>query len=824
MFAALRSICDEASCGHGHAGPAPIPNDPPSSPNSEQENSLWALLSTASRHQRRLTSLNHDGAAAAEEKGVELGNLVPHRQESFPLTEVHVLYAQAISAMCHAPPSLCQSTGQAKSELDDVDILPDKEAIVASFMAVGIPLCSIWGNALKHSTPFFINPLPTASLPRQVDVESSVVHLRHALLRAAPQTIGAVLKLQRFVPPCSNGHGQRANDTAKRTRSDDNEALQSRPQQRWTPQTIGPKPPVPKSHPFTELAQVRRGLSPTTVSPLSPSSSAAPNAATAPNKSTTEVLPRSRSNSPPPPGLLASRLRPSFIFHGAVNGERRGPTTSTTVGPVRPSVLTVSEAPSAPVIRAPVYPVQRREEAVANTAAPIGFITAADQLLADVKAGRTMSTTALSRRSPALGLRRSGFQAPFQQQQQPGQPEDETSSVAVGGPPHRGCRPEPALSGRGGGSGATRSKRSVGTANDELKEGSPDGADEKNGYPQSLLLPDGSVPPILLPLDPRLVTQVALEIMEGGAGSKQVGWEDIAGLEHAKASVEEAIVWPLRRPDLFVGLRDPPRGLLLFGPPGTGKTMIARAIANRAQCTFLNISSSSLMSKWVGDGEKLVRCLFAVATVKQPSVIFIDEIDSLLSMRGEGEMDAVRRVKTEFLVQLDGVATDQGDRVLLIGATNRPDELDEAARRRMEKRLYIPLPEASARLELIRRLLRSLEAPAESDRPGSATPAVHTLTDSDLEQLVQNTDGYSGADLKQLCREAAMGPLRDMSVGQLNEVAAADLRPIQRRDFRQALRRLKPSVSADEVARYTAWNMTFGSFNGNEAEEDDDDD
>ncbi|KEG10547.1 putative katanin-like protein, putative,serine peptidase, Clan SJ, family S16 [Trypanosoma grayi] len=463
-----------------------------------------------------------------------------------------------------------------------------------------------------------------------------------------------------------------------------------------------------------------------------------------------------------------------------------------------------------------------------------GFITASEQLAVDVKAGRALaSSLTLQRRTPALGLRRSGFTPPFQQQRQQTPPPHSSRSDVPSGV----AAVNAASSNTGGGNVvpvnevlSSIAKNSKGSheptrgARSHHNMATRDDSDSEHGeYPASLLLPDGSVPPILQPLDPKLVAQVAMEILEHGAGARSVSWNDIAGLDYAKRSVEEAIVWPLRRPDLFVGLRDPPRGLLLFGPPGTGKTMIARAIANRAQCTFLNISASSLMSKWMGDGEKLVRCLFAVATVKQPSVIFIDEIDSLLSMRGEGEMDSVRRVKTEFLVQLDGVATDRGDRVLLIGATNRPEELDEAARRRMEKRLHIPLPDAAARVELVQRLLHTMELQQQQQcldrsegrdeeavvKSGSGT--VHALDAKDIAEIAAATEGYSGADLKQVCREAAMGPLREVTM-RLSDVSLNELRPIQRRDFMQALKRIRPSVGASEVERYEEWNKQFGSF------------
>eukprot|EP00796_Vickermania_ingenoplastis_P009316 gene9316-6555_t len=486
-------------------------------------------------------------------------------------------------------------------------------------------------------------------------------------------------------------------------------------------------------------------------------------------------------------------------------------------------------------------PHQQQQQPQSGARGPVpgaasGFVTAGEQLEEDIAAGRTNAVHAKFRtnqlRSPALGLRRSGFQAPFQ---------SNSNSPAAGADGAAAPPPGSLLYQQQQGRQAAETKNR--NNNSKPGDGSGDGESrfKVEDYPKCVLLPDGTVPPSLQSLDPKLVSQVTMEIVEyralaaaeqqeqGGDGAAPVkpraavSWDDIAGLSDAKRSVEEAIVWPLRRPDLFVGLRDPPRGLLLFGPPGTGKTLIARAIASRAQCTFFNISAASLMSKWYGEAEQLVRCLFAVATVKQPSVIFVDEVDSLLSMRGDGENDAERRLKTEFLVQMDGVGTRSTDRVLLIGATNRPDELDEAARRRLEKRLYIPLPNPAARRELIQRLLHSLQVDynerhrKEGGEGAAAPPKVHALSEKDFTRLVEATEGYSGADLRLLCREAAMAPLREASKTlDLHRLALSDLRPLHRKDFKAALRRMKPSVGPSEVERYERWNKQFGSF-GDEA-------
>jgi SpoVK/Ycf46/Vps4 family AAA+-type ATPase len=302
------------------------------------------------------------------------------------------------------------------------------------------------------------------------------------------------------------------------------------------------------------------------------------------------------------------------------------------------------------------------------------------------------------------------------------------------------------------------------------------------------------VHPRLRGIDPELVEKIRHEIIDS---TPAVRWTDIAGLEFAKKSVQEIVVWPMLRPDIFTGIRGPPKGLLLFGPPGTGKTMIGKAIATESSSTFFSISASSLTSKWTGEGEKMVRALFAVAAAEQPSVIFVDEIDSLLSQRSDGEVESSRRIKTEFLVQWDGAGTSADDRILLIGATNRPGELDEAARRRLVKRLYIPLPDPSSRGALISQLLGKLR---------------HSLDAAALELLTGLTDGYSGSDIKSLCAEASIGPIRELAGSDLTTVAADAVPPISLAHFEDALKIIRPSVSQRELGHYLAWNEQFGSF------------
>ncbi|CAI9620258.1 unnamed protein product [Staurois parvus] len=294
-------------------------------------------------------------------------------------------------------------------------------------------------------------------------------------------------------------------------------------------------------------------------------------------------------------------------------------------------------------------------------------------------------------------------------------------------------------------------------------------------------------------IEPKMIELIMSEIMDHGP---PLNWDDIAGLEFAKTTIKEIVVWPMLRPDIFTGLRGPPKGILLFGPPGTGKTLIGKCIACQSGATFFSISASSLTSKWVGEGEKMVRgALFTVSRCHQPAVIFIDEIDSLLSQRGESEHESSRRIKTEFLVQLDGATTSSEDRILVVGATNRPQEIDEAARRRLVKRLYIPLPEASARKQIVINLMSREHC---------------SLTEQEVESIVLQADGFSGADMTQLCREAALGPIRSIQGMDITTITAEQVRPISSTDFQNAFQVVKPSVSKKDLELYENWNKMFG--------------
>ncbi|KAH3009512.1 hypothetical protein KXW18_001098 [Aspergillus fumigatus] len=324
---------------------------------------------------------------------------------------------------------------------------------------------------------------------------------------------------------------------------------------------------------------------------------------------------------------------------------------------------------------------------------------------------------------------------------------------------------------------------------------------------------DGSITSIMnkLPkgIDPNAARQILNDIVVRG---DEVHWDDIAGLDAAKKALKEAVVYPFLRPDLFSGLREPARGMLLFGPPGTGKTMLARAVATESKSTFFSVSASTLTSKWHGESEKLVRALFGLAKALAPSIIFVDEIDSLLSSRSSGtENEASRRSKTEFLIQWSDLqraaagrepSTKRGrgdpSRVLVLAATNMPWDIDEAARRRFVRRQYIPLPEHHVRDQQLRKLL---------------SHQVHELDDEDIEVLVHVTEGFSGSDITALAKDAAMGPLRNLGEALLH-TPMDQIRPIRFHDFEASLKSIRPSVSRDGLREYEEWARKFGERGG----------
>ncbi|XP_044188861.1 katanin p60 ATPase-containing subunit A-like 2 isoform X2 [Thunnus albacares] len=290
--------------------------------------------------------------------------------------------------------------------------------------------------------------------------------------------------------------------------------------------------------------------------------------------------------------------------------------------------------------------------------------------------------------------------------------------------------------------------------------------------------------------------------------SPNVRWEDIIGLEDAKRLVKEAVVYPIKYPQLFTGILSPWKGLLLYGPPGTGKTLLAKAVATECKTTFFNISASSIVSKWRGDSEKLVRVLFELARYHAPSTIFLDELESVMGQRGTsmgGEHEGSRRMKTELLVQMDGLARSE-DLVFVLAASNLPWELDHAMLRRLEKRILVGLPSSPARQAMMSHWLPPL----------NSTGGVELRTELEYETLAKEMEGYSGSDIRLVCKEAAMRPVRKIfdaleahQDGDI-DMPAIQLETVTTADFLEVIAHTKPSAR-NLMERYTAWEREYES-------------
>jgi len=255
-----------------------------------------------------------------------------------------------------------------------------------------------------------------------------------------------------------------------------------------------------------------------------------------------------------------------------------------------------------------------------------------------------------------------------------------------------------------------------------------------------------------------------------------VHWDDVGGLEDVKQQLREMVEWPLKKPEKFrkMGIK-PPKGVLLYGPPGCGKTLIARAVATESESNFISIKGPEVFSKWVGESEKAIREVFRKARMAAPCVVFIDEVDSIAPRRGLGYSDSgvTERVVSQLLTEMDGLIAMEN--IVVLAATNKPEILDPALMRpgRFDRLIYIPPPDENARLQILKVHTRNMP-----------------LDNVNLDEVAKNTNGYSGADLEALCREAAMNALR------------RDSEKIEMKDFNEALKKIKPSIKIGEMKKY----------------------
>ncbi|KAF8042828.1 hypothetical protein BT93_A1224 [Corymbia citriodora subsp. variegata] len=275
-----------------------------------------------------------------------------------------------------------------------------------------------------------------------------------------------------------------------------------------------------------------------------------------------------------------------------------------------------------------------------------------------------------------------------------------------------------------------------------------------------------------------------------------VEFDSIGGLEAIKEALFELVILPLRRPDLFSHgkLLGPQKGVLLYGPPGTGKTMLAKAIAKESGAVFINVRISNLMSKWFGDAQKLVAAVFSLAYKLQPAIIFIDEVDSFLGQRKTTDHEALTNMKTEFMALWDGFTTDQNARVMVLAATNRPSELDEAILRRLPQAFEIGIPDRRERAEILKVVLKGEKVEQNID----------------FDYLASLCEGYTGSDLLELCKKAAYFPIRDLLDEEKKGKPSQAPRPLSQSDLEKVLTTSKKTkLAASEYTRLSSESSSW---------------
>ena len=298
---------------------------------------------------------------------------------------------------------------------------------------------------------------------------------------------------------------------------------------------------------------------------------------------------------------------------------------------------------------------------------------------------------------------------------------------------------------------------------------------------------------------PKLVTNVYEDAIAADVANPDhinVTFNSIGGLEDTKEALQELVILPLVRPELFSksNLLKPAKGVLLYGPPGTGKTLLAKALAKESQACFINVRTSTLQSKWFGDAQKLVTAVFTLAWKLQPSIIFIDEIDSFLGTRKNSEHEAVTQMKTEFMTLWDGFNTDSNARVMVLAATNRPWDVDEAILRRLPRSFEVGLPNKEQRAKILGVTLQH-----EKLEKGFFLNEMN----APIWQIAERTKGYSGSDLQELCKQAAYGPVRDLLRSETRgENTGGGCRALMMKDFDEILKTSNTSAQAASSYQY----------------------